>query len=271
MVNWQKEVRTMKRIPIQPELSQIPGQFHELFRDAKVFNSSCSPDAQVLFIDKGPGFYLKSAAKSTLKREAEMTRFFHEKGLSAEVSGYESLEKDWLLTVKIPGEDCLWEEYLSQPERLCDTTAELLRMLHSQDISGCPVVNRTVESLETARRNYETKAFSTEHFPDNWSYDTPESAWAEIEKNGKYLRHDTLIHGDYCLPNILLNDWKFSGFIDVAAGGAGDRHVDLFWGIWSLEFNLKTGIYRDRFLDAYGREDVSEDALRTIAAIEVFA
>ncbi|MDE6108094.1 MAG: phosphotransferase, partial [Oscillospiraceae bacterium] len=74
----------------------------------------------------------------------------------------------------------------------------------------------------------------------------------------------------YCLPNIILRDWKLSGFIDVGNGGVGDRHIDLFWGAWSLEFNLKTDQYRRRFLDAYGRDQVDESILKIIAAAEVF-
>ncbi len=50
----------------------------------------------------------------------------------------------------------------------------------------------------------------------------------------------------------------------------GDRHVDLFWGVWSLQFNLKTDAYRERFLDAYGREKVQPELLRIVAAAEVF-
>jgi kanamycin kinase len=92
-----------------------------------------------------------------------------------------------------------------------------------------------------------------------------------IDKDGGYLfKTDTLLHGDYCLPNIILDDWKLSGFIDLDSGGAGDRHVDIFWGVWSLFFNLKTDKYRDRFLDAYGRSRVDEDMLRVVAAVEVF-
>jgi kanamycin kinase len=78
------------------------------------------------------------------------------------------------------------------------------------------------------------------------------------------------LHGDYCLPNIILDDWQFSGFIDLDNSGVGDRHVDLFWATWTLFFNLKTDKYRERFIDAYGREKVDEDMLRAIAAIEVF-
>ena len=93
---------------------------------------------------------------------------------------------------------------------------------------------------------------------------------AVVEKKGHLFQNDTLLHGDYCLPNIMLEDWKFSGFIDLGNGGVGDRHVDLFWGAWTLNFNLKTDQYRDRFFDAYGRDRVDEDMLRLVAAAEVF-
>ena len=86
----------------------------------------------------------------------------------------------------------------------------------------------------------------------------------------KLLRNEVLLHGDYCLPNIMLKDFKITSFIDVGNGGIGDRHVDLFWGAWTLWFNLKTDAYRDRFLDAYGRDLVDEERLRVISAAEIF-
>ncbi len=199
-----------------------------------------------------------------------MTQFFHSKGLAAQVLAYERLDADWLLTQRLPGEDCIYQPYLDDPKRLCDTTAQLLRMLHETDPTGCPIADRTAEYLATAHHNYQNKLYDMSLFPDNWGYATPEEAWAEIQRNGIYLRNDTLLHGDYCLPNIMLDNWNFSGFIDLDTGGVGDRHVDLFWGIWSLGFNLQTDCYRQRFLDAYGREKVCEDTFRTIAAIEVF-
>lgn len=260
----------MNRVPIQPEWEAIPRQFHSYLEGAKVYDSSCSPAARVLFLDKGPGFYLKSAPKATLRREVDMTRFFHSKGLGAEVLSYESLDRDWVLTRRIPGEDCCFAGYLADPVRLCDVTAELLRMLHETDPTGCPVADRTREYLATARRNYQANSFDTCLFPNDPRNATPEDAWRVVEEQGKYLKADVLLHGDYCLPNILLKDWKFSGFIDLDSGGIGDRHVDLFWGIWSLAFNLKTDRYRQRFLDVYGRQDICEDAFHTIAAIEVF-
>ena len=68
----------------------------------------------------------------------------------------------------------------------------------------------------------------------------------------------------------MLDNWEFSGFIDVGNGGIGDRHIDLFWGAWTLWFNLKTNEYTDRFLDAYGRDKIDMDKLKIVAAAEVF-
>lgn len=260
----------MKRLPAALPWDSIPAAFHTFADDAVIYDSSCSPTARVWFLDKGPGFYLKTAPKGALGKEAEMTRFFHSKGLSTEVLAYESLDADWLLTRRIPGEDCTHAMYLEDPIRLCDTFAQLLRFLHSTDPAGCPAPNRTADYLATAKRNFESGVFSTYLFPAEPPFATARDAWREAEQNGSYLHTDTLLHGDYCLPNVMLDNWRFSGFIDMDNGGVGDRHVDLFWGIWSLGFNLKTNRYRDRFLDAYGREDVCEDALRTVTAIEMF-
>lgn len=260
----------MKRKKITLHQECVPSLFHPLIQNSAIYDSSCSPAARVYFIDKEDGYYLKTASKGSLLKEASLTRFFHSKQLAAEVLAYESLDQDWLLTARVAGEDCTAPMYLEAPIRLCDTTAELLRTLHSTSFEGCPVSNHTSQYLATAQRNYVAQAYDLQLFPDNWGYAAPEDAWRVIEENGKYLRCDTLLHGDYCLPNIMLNDWLFSGFIDLDSAGVGDRHVDLFWGTWSLFFNLKTDRYYNRFLDAYGRNDINEELLRVIAAIEVF-
>ena len=260
----------MVRTPIQPDLDTIPAQFHPLFPNTPVFDSSCSRDARVYYLDREGGLFLKTAAGGALNQEMEMTAWFHSLGLGPEVLQYSSGEQDWLLTRRVPGEDCLDPKYMSDPKRLCDTLAETLRMLHSQSTVGCPMPNHTGRYLETARTNYLAGRYDASLFPDNWGYASAEEARKVLEETGKYLKTDTLLHGDYCLPNIMLDNWKFSGFIDLGGAGVGDRHVDIFWGRWTLNFNLKTDAYCNRFLDAYGREDIEPELLRTVAACEVF-
>lgn len=260
----------MKRIPIQSDLSAFPECFHPLLTGSAVYDSSCSPEARVYYLDREGGMYLKSAPAGSLKTEGEMTAFFHSKGLSAEVLSYVSDTRDWLLTRRIPGEDCIHPQYLEDPVRLCDTTATLLRQLHEVDPTGCPVTDSNQRRIGAARKGYARGYWENDLFAGVWDFSSREECWQAAEEAFPCLKPEVLLHGDYCLPNILLDNWAFSGFIDVGGGGLGDRHIDLLWGTWTLMFNLKTNRYSDRFLDAYGRDAVNPELLRGIAAIETF-
>lgn len=259
----------MKKTLITPQAHLYPSDVCRLLEGATVYDSSCSPEAQVLFIDKDGGYFVKRAKKGTLQREAIMTEYFSQKGLAPRVISYMSISEDFLLTERAFGEDCTHTDYTSDPKRLCDITAERLRALHELDFSDCPI-DHTAFYIATAEKNYKAGAYDTSLFPDNWGYTSVGEAWKAVQNGKKHLKNEVLLHGDYCLPNIMLDNWKFSAFIDLDHAGVGDRHVDLFWGSWSLFFNLKTDAYRNRFFDAYGRDLINEDKLRTVAAFEVF-
>lgn len=261
----------MKKTLINKIPFDLPPELERFVAGAKIFDSSCSPEARVCFIDKDGGFYLKRAALGTLEREATMTKYFHSLGLGVEVLDYTRYgECDLMLTASAVGEDCVAAKYLDDPKRLCDTIATELRKLHEVDFTACPVKNRTAEYVATVEQNFRTGNFDTSHFPDSFGFATPEDAWRVFCEGKEQLRADTLIHGDYCLPNVMLDDWRLSCFIDLGNGGVADRHIDIFWGLWTLWFNLKTDAYYTRFLDAYGRDKINTDVLKTVAAAEVF-
>lgn len=260
----------MKRTLIDKIPLELPEKIMRLTEGARIFDSSCSPEARVYFIDKDEGYYLKSAGVGALKREALMTEYFHKKGLGTEVLSYISDKNDILLTRAVRGEDCTHEIYTADPKRLCDLLAERLRALHELSCSDCPVKDRVSEYISLAERNYFADDYNKEHFPDSFGYSSGEEAYKALSEGKSLLRNEVLIHGDYCLPNIMLDGWRFSGFIDVDSGGIGDRHIDLFWGRWSLGFNLGTYEYSDRFFDAYGRDKIDNDVLKVVAAAEVF-
>ena len=67
-------------------------------------------------------------------------------------------------------------------------------------------------------------------------------------------KYETLIHGDYCLPNILVKNDKIAGFVDLGDAGIGDPWFDYAWCIWSLEYNLKTKEYTPLLLEKLGIE-----------------
>jgi len=255
--------------PIAVDVIDFPAELRPLLSGAKLYDSSCSEQAKVIYIEKDSGYFLKRSPKGSLEREVLMTKYFHSKGLAANVLAYISDEYDWMLSEKVQGDDCISRKHLDEPKRLCDTIAERLSILHSIDFSDCPVQNHS-ELFITSAKDYMEKGMFDKKQAQIWGYESPEEAWKVATANAHLLEANTLLHGDYCLPNIILDDWKFSGFIDLDMAGVGDRHIDLYWGSWTLLYNLKTDEYRDRFFDAYGRDKVDKDFLRIIAAFEVF-
>ena len=248
----------MNRIPVD-RIPQLPESLNPYTAGSALYDSSCSREARVWFSDFEGGIYIKTAPAGTLKTEADMNAFFHSRQMGAEVLSYLSGDADWMVTRALAGEDCIHPKYLEDPKRLSETLGTLLRQLHETDPSGCPVPNRNETYIATVIRNH-----------DGCTAPNTEQAWDIARQNLNCLDSGVLLHGDYCLPNVMLDNWRFSGFIDVGFGGIGDRHIDLYWGCWSLLFNLKDSRWCSRFLDAYGRRDVDLKKLRIIDAFEAF-
>ena len=73
----------MKRTLLECIPDTFPDSVREFVDGAKIYDSSCSPEARVYFVDKDVGYYIKTSAAGTLEREALMTAYFHKKGLGA--------------------------------------------------------------------------------------------------------------------------------------------------------------------------------------------
>ena len=258
----------MQRVLISRIPEDLPPSVIRILKDAPIYDSSCSETARVYFIDRDEGFFLKTAPGGTLREEAILNDFFHSLKLGPRMLAYESGPRDFLLTARIPGEDCLQPEYLADPNRLCDVLGQTLRSLHDTPVAGCPVIRPVPDPVALSRDGI--PEFHPRRYLGRNPFPTPEQAWQLLSEAAPGLGPEVLIHGDFCLPNILLQAWQFSGFIDVGGGGLGSRYTDLFWGLWSLCYNLKTDRYSTRFLDAYGRDKIDPELLLAAAALEGF-
>lgn len=255
----------MNKTKIEIDLADFPGELHCFLDGANVYDSSSSSGARVLYSDLG--YYIKISAKGRLREEAEFTRLFDKRGLGVSVEAYLSGDKDYLVTKSAKGEDCL--AYLEEPEKLCEVLAKTMRDLHSCPIEGMPFSPRVQDYVDVAKGTAEGE-YQEYVLMDRFPIASKEEAWQIIQENMHKLKWDTLIHGDFCLPNVMLDHWKFSCFIDFNLAGVGDKHIDIYWVLWSLKYNLKTDKYTDLFLDLYGRENFDMEMLRVIAAFEAW-
>ena len=224
----------MEKVKIEINYEEFPQELYEFLQDAQLYDSSCGNQAKVIYSDKG--YYIKIAEKGKLQQEAFRTKLFAQRNMGPQVLAYISEDKDYMVTRSVEGEDALYADYLSEPKQLCEMLAEAMKRLHGSDIEGVPV--------------------------------SPSMELYETHKRGNELKRDTFIHGDFCLPNVMFSDGEFTSFVDVGAGGVGDKHIDIYWVLWSLRYNLKTDAYREYFKDLYGRDQIDEEILKIVTEVE---
>ena len=242
----------------------LPTEIKKFIGECNIENYSTSKNAETFYIKKEDGYFLKIADKDTLQKEAKKTKILYKYGLSANFEVYISGEKDYLITKKIQGESGISKKYLQDPTKLVKIYATTLRKFH--EIKTNEIKENTVEPLiEKAILNPNADGYT--YLLKEVNISSIKEAIEEIKRLKNKVKYNVLVHGDYCLPNIILDDWKVSGIIDVGETGVGDRHFDIFWALWSLNYNLKTKKYNDLFLDTYGRDLIDLDVLKLMTLI----
>ncbi len=245
---------------------KLPAELQDCVGTGSLTDRSGFSSAQVF--ETREGYFIKCDEPGALAREYRMTELFHRAGFGPEPVRYLARDRDYLVTRRVPGEDLTQD--LSDPLRLCRILADALRTLHAQPADGIPVSSRLERYLASADGSPDGGYYDPSVYFGPYRLSSREECWEVMQSSRHLLRCDTLIHGDACLPNIMQENGAFRSFIDLSMAGTGDRHIDLYWAVWSLQYNLKTDEYTDVFLDFYGRENVSEAMFRVIAAFEAF-
>ena len=130
---------------------------------------------------------------------------------------------------------------------------EALRTIHGLDARGCPYMNTAANRISEARASK-----------------TPETHRALNELENTMPDEDLVFtHGDYCLPNIILEGGALSGVIDWDHAGLADPYVDLEACIWSIRYNYGGDAERlaPLFLREYGLEELDEAKLEWYAQL----
>jgi kanamycin kinase len=250
----------------------FPAEIQTYMRDAVVTIIKNKARSSVYHIEKEAyDIFLKVTPIKQMQNEVRMTDYLYKYGVCPRVLHYSSDDKrDYLITDRITGSDAASDEYLTQPDRLTEIFAESLVNLHRVKDVDCPNINGLEEMVIRAEGNYR-KGRAEKGILRFLGYTSIESAYEDMIYLYKNANEDkVVIHGDYCLPNLILHDFKMNGYVDVGYGGIGDSHYDIFWGLWSLQHNLKSNDYSHRFVQAYGKPIIDQDRLRLCGLLSVF-
>lgn len=150
-------------------------------------------------------------------------------------------EHQYLLMSRVSGRMSCDEYYLEHPKELITLLAEALKILWSIDISDCPR-NRDIDTeLKEAEYRVDNRLVDLDNVePPTFGeggFKNPKEL-LEWLKNNRPDYEPVLSHGDFCLPNIFIENGKISGFIDLGDAGAGDKWRDIALCYRSLKHNF---------------------------------
>jgi kanamycin kinase len=162
---------------------------------------------------------------------------------------------EWLVTAGMAGHDATRHALRAEPERLVPELAAGLRRFHEAPTAACPFdFTLDTAAAHVRRRVAGGLVDPARDFHDEHAHLDPRAALALLERLRPDTQDPVVCHGDYCLPNVLLDDdGRVSGFLDLGELGVADRWWDLAVGSWSVTWNLGSG-WEKVFFDAYGIE-----------------
>lgn len=161
--------------------------------------------------------------------------------------------KRYLIMSRLSGCMACDESLFAQSEELVKLLANGLRMLWSVNAKDCPCDQTLDNKLENARYLVENGLVDMENVdPDTFGehgFDSPAHLLRWLEGH-RPEESPVLSHGDYCLPNVFLEDGQISGFLDLGRCGLADKWLDIALLWRSL---------RDNFNGTHGYEDPDFD------------
>jgi len=116
--------------------------------------------------------------------------------------------------------------------------ADALLMLQAVDIQDCPFKNTLDYKLTSALYNIDHDLVDMDDFEKSNDFDSPMELYRWLVEN-RPPEECCFTHGDFCLPNIFIDEKIVTGFIDVGRGGIADKWQDIALCVRSLGYNLQ--------------------------------
>ncbi len=207
------------------------------------------PDGQACYLKIAP-----QAESGELAAEFERLRWLNGR-LPVADAWVLSRSHGWayLVQSEVPGLMACDAAFATDVPALARLLAEGLRHVHAVSIGGCPFDQRLERKIAVARERARAGLVDESDFDAVRAGMCAQDLLDVLIRNRPADEDVVFTHGDYCLPNVLIDPvaGHVSGYIDVARAGVADRYQDLALAVRSLAYNFGPG-WEPYFWEAYG-------------------
>ena len=172
-----------------------------------------------------------SPAGRGLAREERAMRFLCGKLRVPDVIAFETDgQNDFLLMSRLEGQMAC-NTSLSQ-EKTAVLLAHAIKEISAVDISECFLPDAEEADLAAAKENIQNGKVQ-----DSELFGFPDAQSLYMWLCGHKPAPEVFSHGDFCLPNVFINDGK-CGFIDLGGAGVAGKWRDISMCLWSMRYNF---------------------------------
>lgn len=257
-------------------LPELPASLKRIIGDADLVQNKIGWSKALVFHLPERKSYLKIALHQdypdSLAYEAEVLRWLQGKLPVPQVHYYQRhRDAEYLLMSEVEGLDASRETHRRDPEGLVRLLALGLREMHSLEIGNCPFDQTLQVKIEKARSNVERGLVDENDLEPQYRGKPVQDLYALLLASLPESQDLVFTHGDYCLPNVMIQDGKLSGFIDLGRAGVSDRYVDLALAVRSLQYNgYGAPELVELFFQTYGLEDLDQAKMEFFTLLDEF-
>lgn len=163
----------------------------------------------------------------------------------------------------MPGLDASSEAVKNNPTEIVEIVAHGLRTIHEISIEDCPFDKSMKQLMKIIKTKYQRGLLNSSLDESN-----VHGLIEELEVYFSDGQEDLVFtHGDFSMPNVIINNKRIEGYLDLGNCGVADRYYDLAVAENSIIRNY--GItYIELFHNSYGLNKVDRQRIENYKLIE---
>ena len=163
----------------------------------------------------------------------------------------EDQTSEYLLLTEVPGTDAASLTGGIARADLVRVLAQGLRAIHAVSPESCPFDRSLEREIEFAAFNASHNLVDEQDFDASRIGRSAKDLYRQLLDSRPATEDRVFTHGDYCPPNVILQEGRVSGFVDWSRAGVGDPYRDLALAARSIRKNLGPGL-EAAFFSEYG-------------------
>ena len=184
--------------------------------------------------------------------------------------GYEVDDRnEYLLLTAVPGRHAADLTGAEPNEKVVHLLATGLQAIHALPIHDCPFDMTLDREIERAKYNVVNGLVDETEFSGTRRSRAAAELFEELLSKRPADEDLVFTHGDYCLPNVMVDRDAVSGFVDWGRAGVADRYKDIALVIRSLERNTGEDLALT-FSKAYGLSSPDADKIEYYKLLDEF-